>query len=253
MIDNPLPTRAEMTDVANAVFDGCDAVMLSGETANGSFPDSAVQTMARIVENAELGIDYYEQMNFVRYWSLKQGLLDQLQSMFFAVAKTAEEYGEDKNGDGLVDSDEGALIVVFTETGVAADLLSKYRPPCPIFVASSNETVLRQTNTHFAQQPLPIDGSKPLAAVVADICEHLLNMKFATAGKKVIFATGSDGLYADNDCRMHTVTLGGKNAADVEHGTQRTQMVNPLLGHATRSLRSTKIGLDIISTPLTQM
>jgi pyruvate kinase len=232
------------------VFDGCDAVMLSGETANGSFPESAVQTMARIVENAELGIDYYEQMNFVRYWSLKQGLLDKLQSMYFAVAKTAEEYGEDKNGDGLIDSDEGALIVAFTETGVAADLLSKYRPPCPIFVASTNEAVLRQTNTHFAQHALPIDGSKPQAAVIADVSDYLLKMKFGSPGKKVIFATGSDGLYADNDCRMHTVTLGGQQSADVEHNIE---MMNPLLGHATRSLRSTKIGLDLIESPLTQM
>jgi pyruvate kinase len=66
MIENSLPTRAEMTDVANAIMDGTDAVMLSGETANGAFPDKAVATMAAIAKQAELGIDYAAQFDFLR-------------------------------------------------------------------------------------------------------------------------------------------------------------------------------------------
>jgi hypothetical protein len=60
---------------------------------------------------------------------------------------------EDDNGDGVVDAEEGALIVVFTKTGTAANLLTKYRPPCPVFVATPSERVLRQANAQFAQRP----------------------------------------------------------------------------------------------------
>ncbi|GFH12675.1 pyruvate kinase [Haematococcus lacustris] len=75
MINNPRPTRAEMTDVANAVYDGVDCVMLSGETANGDFPDVAVSTMAAIVANAETGVDYYSGHLFIRFWATKGGSL----------------------------------------------------------------------------------------------------------------------------------------------------------------------------------
>jgi pyruvate kinase len=72
MADNPLPTRAEMTDVANAVFDGADGTMMSGETANGKFPDLACKTMASINENAELGIEHNVALRVVRYHNAGQ-------------------------------------------------------------------------------------------------------------------------------------------------------------------------------------
>ena len=71
MVGNPLPTRAEMTDVANAVFDGADCTMLSGETANGAFPAVTVQTMAEIAANAEVGVNRYQLFDFIRNLTLR--------------------------------------------------------------------------------------------------------------------------------------------------------------------------------------
>ena len=131
MCDNPLPTRAEMTDVANAVFDGADATMLSGETANGAFPAKAVATMAAIVSNAELGIDYWEQYNFLHRGNAGTHTITTLEASLGNVALSAVEYSADKDGDGVIDATEGTAVVVLTEDGVAADFITKYRPPAP--------------------------------------------------------------------------------------------------------------------------
>lgn len=72
MVNCPLPTRAEMTDVANAVFDGTDAVMLSGETANGKHPTTAVEMMAKISAYAELGVDYETQYDWIKHYNLRE-------------------------------------------------------------------------------------------------------------------------------------------------------------------------------------
>lgn len=117
MIKNPRPTRAEATDVANAVLDGSDAVMLSGETANGDWPEEAVLTMARICRSAEGQIDHRD------YFMKLRSMCVPPQPLPESIASTAVKSAWDLGAP---------LIVVVTETGRTARLVSKYRPSCPI-------------------------------------------------------------------------------------------------------------------------
>jgi len=128
MIINPRPTRAEATDVANAVLDGSDAVMLSGETANGSWPIEAVQTMARICRSAEAQIDHRD------YFMKLRSMMTPPQSLPESLASAAVKTAWDLSAP---------LIVVVTETGTTARLVSKYRPHCPILTITDKPKTVK--------------------------------------------------------------------------------------------------------------
>jgi pyruvate kinase len=128
----PRPTRAEASDVANAVLDGTDCVMLSGETAGGKFPLEAVSIMRRICEEAECSIDYSGLYNTTRdsqlLWHLK---IDATESICSSAVKAS------------IDS-ESPLIIALTETGHTARLIAKYRPQAVILAISASDTTIRQ-------------------------------------------------------------------------------------------------------------
>merc|ERR1712007_386375 len=128
----PRPTRAEASDVANAVLDGTDCVMLSGETAGGKFPLAAVTIMRRICEEAEAVLDYSS-----LYLSTREGVLAKCKTVASveSVCSSAVK--------ACVDSD-APLIVVLTETGHSARMVAKYRPKAVILAISASETTVRQ-------------------------------------------------------------------------------------------------------------
>jgi len=131
MTGQPRPTRAEAGDVANAVLDGTDCVMLSGETAQGDFPLNAVSVMRRIVQKAEAALDHNS-----LYFSIRNGVvdnfgtLDAVESVCSSAVKAAMEC-------------EATLLLALTETGHTARVLAKYRPMAPILAISASQSTQR--------------------------------------------------------------------------------------------------------------
>ena len=139
MIQNPRPTRAEATDVANAIYDGTSAIMLSGETAAGKYPVEALHTMIKIAERAEEDIDYTKR--FYERGNIQNP--DITSAISHATCTTAIDLG-------------AAAIVTVTKSGKTARMISKYRPKCPIIGCSPVAKVCRQLNLSWGVQPLLI-------------------------------------------------------------------------------------------------
>jgi len=133
MINAPRPTRAEASDVANAVLDGTDCVMLSGESANGAYPTLAVEIMAKICVEAEKTIDHKR-----LYKETKKHTPTPLDTAEAVAAATVS---------AVSDGNNIALVVVLTDSGKLARLVSKYRPEVPILACSVNGSVVRFMNT----------------------------------------------------------------------------------------------------------
>ncbi len=138
MIKNPRPTRAEATDVANAIYDGTSAIMLSGETANGDYPLEAVKTMVRIAIRAEADIDYKKRFRMTETTD---------PSVTDAVSRAAVALAHDLNA---------RTIVTVTTSGITARRISRYRPDCPIIGCTTNPVVCRQMNLSWGVTPLLI-------------------------------------------------------------------------------------------------
>ncbi len=126
MIENPFPTRAEVSDVANAVFDGSDALMLSGETAIGAYPLEAISTMARVIEEVEKSPEFWAMRNL-----LDSNPSDPTEALAESAVITAEKIGAE-------------AIIVFTTSGATAIKVSKFRPKTKIFAITPDQGVRRR-------------------------------------------------------------------------------------------------------------
>eukprot|EP01033_Poteriospumella_lacustris_P011677 gene11677-8318_t len=183
MITNPRPTRAECADVANAVLDGSDCVMLSGETANGEFPNEAVRMMASTCVEAESLIDYDKQYDYIRHAMLDNDLvITSGESLASSAVKTARDLN-------------AKVIIVLTESGNTARLVAKYRPTAPILALTRNEHIARQMNGYlkntFAEV---IVESLTLEELVAKAIADAKRLKHCVAGDTVVVLHGSKAI-----------------------------------------------------------
>jgi len=152
---NPRPTRAEVTDVANAIFDGTSAVMLSGETASGLYPVESVSTMARIALEAEGALEEYGDLQQIRRTtapSITDGVAQ-------GAITLARELG-------------ASAILALTESGFAARSISKHRPACPILAVSTRPEVVRRLALNWGVSGLLCDASASDDDKVAFGLEH---------------------------------------------------------------------------------
>ena len=140
MIHNPRPTRAEATDVANAIYDGTSAIMLSGETAAGDYPEEAVKVMATIAKRTEADIDYE-----ARFRQRRSELgADVTDAISHATVTTSMDLG-------------AKYIVTVTKSGKTAKMISKYRPSCPIIACSPEMFTVRQLNLSWGVIPIFVE------------------------------------------------------------------------------------------------
>jgi pyruvate kinase len=174
MVESPRPTRAEATDVANAVLDGTDAVMLSEETAIGRFPVEAVETMRRIVEDAEEGFPF-------DLWEQRLGDTG-AHSTAEAVSLAACRLAQDL---------EAAAIVAFTQSGSTARLLSKHRPRAPILAATPLEETYRRLALVWGVVPLRTGSWRTRAEMTRAAVEAAKGTGRVRAGDRVVVIAGA--------------------------------------------------------------
>jgi pyruvate kinase len=189
MIENPRPTRAEASDVANAIFDGTDAVMLSAETASGSYPREAVSIMTRIIVEAESNMPEFTHPR-------RRGDHRRL-SVAETICEAMAHAAEDLNM---------SAIAVFTESGNTARLLSKYRPKAPIYGFSHDIAVCNRMNLLWGVHPVHHEQARTAENMLAAAEQELLRQRRVAPGTVLGIVAGTQmASGSTNFMRLHTV------------------------------------------------
>ncbi|WP_073344146.1 pyruvate kinase [Caldanaerobius fijiensis] len=172
MIRNPRPTRAEVTDVANAIFDGTDAIMLSGETAAGKYPIESLKMMARIAARTEDAIDYEKLLREKRcYHSTVTDAISH------ATCTTAQDLG-------------ATAVITATKSGLTARMVSKYRPNAPIIAVTYDPVVMRQLSLVWGVYPVITKAVSSTDEMIEEAVKTALASGFVKEGDVVVITAG---------------------------------------------------------------
>lgn len=172
MIKNPRPTRAEVTDIANAIFDGSDAIMLSGETAIGAYPVETVTTMASVAKRAEEVFRYNKTINNNGKESISITC-----AISYAGSSVARDLG-------------ASVIITPTQSGTTARMVSKYRPLAPIIAATPKIRVARELSLSFGVEPVLIEPTESTDEIIKASVNKALKSGYIKAGDLIVITAG---------------------------------------------------------------
>ena len=192
MIKNPRPTRAETTDIANAIYDGTTAIMLSGESAAGLYPVEAVKTMARIAERAEQDIDYRSRMQ--KRQSESKGEPDITTAISYATCSVAMDL-------------KAAAIITVTMSGFTANMIARYKPACPIIGCTLDEKVCRQLNLIWGVNPIMIKKEQTTDALFEEAVFKSKQAGLIKSGDTVVITAGVPLGIAGKTDMIHVVEV----------------------------------------------
>lgn len=208
MIKNPRPTRAEASDVANAIFDGTDVIMLSGETANGKYPVETVVTMSKIAERAEKAINFEEKLKKRR----RTHIPNVPNAISLATCNTAMDLN-------------AAAIITATQSGHTAKIVSNYRPECPVIAVTPYEKVARKLALNWGVFPIVAEKVESTDELIDKSVDIATATGYVKNGDLVVIAAGIPINYvgSTNMMKVHVVgdiLVQGKSSGSVfGHGT----------------------------------
>jgi pyruvate kinase len=191
MTDNPVPTRAEVSDIANAIYDGTSVVMLSGETAAGEYPVESLKMMVQVIEETEKDIDYKARFDEDVWKKLDNNILNAISEVSVV---TSFKVG-------------AKAIIAPTRTGNSVRMISSFRPSCPIIAITMDRTIQRQLNISWGIQPLLNEFISNQKQLFEKVMERAVESGIVESGDLVVLTagipTGSEG--KTNMLKLHKV------------------------------------------------